>query len=117
VRLDQSSSAFPAAMAASIWSRTRLATGMGTESSLAAFKRSRLSLRPKAKVAPGGAHCQAVRDALRKRETEQEDWNESHPGPQVDLSLFRHRWVAEATAKTDGWILCSSYDQVLVRSN
>jgi hypothetical protein len=27
VRLDQSSSAFPAAVAASIWSRTRLATG------------------------------------------------------------------------------------------
>ena len=31
MRLDQSSSAFPAAMGASIWSRTRLATGRGTE--------------------------------------------------------------------------------------
>jgi hypothetical protein len=56
VRLDQSSSAFPAAMAASIWSRTTLATGSGTESSVATFNRSRLSLRPKAKVAPGGVY-------------------------------------------------------------
>jgi hypothetical protein len=54
------------------------------------------------------------RDAF-PRETEQDDWNESHPRSPSRLSLFRHRWVTDS--KTHGSILRFRYDHVLVCSN